>query len=176
MKPPMAGRPLRSARRGAALLVCAAILAACEPGAPPPPPVVTITVGDAPHEVRVGTTLGDVVARYGLEPRPGQLLSVSGAVIDPAVTPGRIELNGGPAPDDTRLVSGDSILVKEGADRIEGTRRIVERLPGRHLGDPERPFGASASGGSRSRAPSPATRSPRATSRSVAASRTMRSR
>ena len=95
-------------------------------------------MGDAPHQVPVGTTLGDVVARYGLEPRPGQLLSVSGAVIDPAITPGRIELNGGPAPDETRLVSGDAILVKEGADRIEGTRRIVERLPGRHLGDPER--------------------------------------
>ncbi len=138
MKPPMAGRPLRSVRRGAALLVCAAILGACEPGAPPPPPVLTITVGEAPHQVPSGTTLGDVVARYGLEPRPGQLLSVSGAVIDPAIAPGRIELNGGPAPDETRLVSGDSILVKEGADRVEGTRRIVERLPGRHLGDPER--------------------------------------
>jgi peptidoglycan/xylan/chitin deacetylase (PgdA/CDA1 family) len=138
MKPPMAGRSLRTARRGAALVVCAAILVACEPAAPLPPPHVTITVGDAPHQVLLGTTLGDVVARYGLEPRPGQLLSVSGEVIDPALTPGRIELNGASAPDDTRLVTGDSILVKEGADRIERTRSIVERLPGRHLGNPER--------------------------------------
>ena len=176
MKPPMAGRPLRSVRRGAALLLCAAILGACEPGAPPPPPVVTITVGDAPHQVPSGTTLGDVVARYGLEPRPGQLLSVSGSVIDPAIAPGRIELNGEPAPDETLLVSGDSILVKEGADRVEETRRIVERLAGRHPGTRNEPFGASASGDHASRAPSPATRSPRARSRSVAASRTGTSR
>jgi peptidoglycan/xylan/chitin deacetylase (PgdA/CDA1 family)/sulfur carrier protein ThiS len=138
MAPPMAGRSLRSAWCGAALLVCAAILAACQPMASPhPAPVVQITVGEAPHQVAPGTTLGDVVRRFGLEAQDGRLLSVSGAVLDPAIAPGLIELNGRIAPSDTRLGSGDSILVKDGVDRTEGTRRIVGWLPGRHLGDPE---------------------------------------
>jgi peptidoglycan/xylan/chitin deacetylase (PgdA/CDA1 family) len=138
MRLPMVGRFLRSARYGAALLLGAALLAACEPGTPPPPPPVTITVGDAPHQVPPGTTLGDIVERFGLEPRDGQLLSVSGAILDPAIALGRIELNGSSAPSSTRLAAGDSILVKDGVDRVEQTRRIVERLPGRHLGNPER--------------------------------------
>jgi peptidoglycan/xylan/chitin deacetylase (PgdA/CDA1 family) len=138
MKPPMAGSSLRSARCGAALLLCASIVAACEPGAPPPPSPVEITVGDAPHQVAPGTTLGEVVERFGLEPRDGRLLSVSGAVLDPAIASGSIELNGGTASSATRLAPGDSILVRDGVDRVEGTRRTVERLPGRHLGNPER--------------------------------------
>jgi peptidoglycan/xylan/chitin deacetylase (PgdA/CDA1 family) len=138
MMRPMAGRTLRFARSGAPLLLCAVILTACEPSVPPPPTPVAITVGDAPHQVPPGTTLGDIVERFGLEPRDGRLLSVSGAVLDPAVTFGRIELNGRAAPSDTRLASGDAILVRDGVDRVEGTRRTVERLPGRHLGNPER--------------------------------------
>jgi peptidoglycan/xylan/chitin deacetylase (PgdA/CDA1 family) len=118
-------------------MLCAAILPACQPMAPPASPLVQITVGQAPHQVAPGTTLGDVVERFGLEAHDGRLLSVSGAVLDPDSVPGRIELNGRVAPSDMRLEPGDSILVKDGADRIEGTRRIVERLPGRHLGNPE---------------------------------------
>jgi peptidoglycan/xylan/chitin deacetylase (PgdA/CDA1 family) len=133
----MAGRSFRSAWCGAALLVCAAILPACQPVSPPPPAAVQITVGAAPHQVAPGTTLGDVVLRFGLAPHDGRLLSVSEAVLDPAYVPGRIELNGRIVPSDTRLEPGDTILVKDGIDRTEGTRRIVERLPGRHLGDPE---------------------------------------
>jgi peptidoglycan/xylan/chitin deacetylase (PgdA/CDA1 family) len=120
------------------LLVGAATLPACGGGSPPSPPVVRITVGDAPHEVRPGTTLGDVVRRLGLEPHPGRLLSVSGAVLEPDVEPGVIVLNGHQTPGDTRLSTGDAILVIDGADRTEGTRRSVERVPGRHLGNPER--------------------------------------
>jgi sulfur carrier protein ThiS len=134
----MAGRSLHSAWCRAVLALCAATLAACQPVAPPSPPPLHITVGDAPHQVAPGTTLGDIVERFGLEPHDGQLLSVSGAVLDPAITPGGIELNGDAAPSHTRLVSGDAILVKDGADRVEGTRRTVERLAGRHLGNPER--------------------------------------
>ena len=135
----MAERRIASAAWCSAVLaVCAATLAACQPAAPPTPPPLQITVGDAPHQVAPGTTLGDIVERFGLEPHDGQLLSVSGAVLDPANTPGRIELNGGAAPSLTRLESGDAILVKDGADRVEGTRRTVERLAGRHLGSPER--------------------------------------
>jgi len=134
----MAGRSVRSARCGAALVLCVAVLSACRPGTPPPPPAVTITVGDAPHQVAPGTTLGDVVERFGLRAHDGRLLSVSGAVLKTVAVPGRIELNGAPAASDTRLASGDSIAVNNGVDRLERTRTKVERLPGRHLGNPER--------------------------------------
>ena len=131
-------RVISAAWCSAVLALCAATLTACQPAAPPSPPPLQITVGDAPHQVAPGTTLGDIVERFGLEAHDGQLLSVTGAVLDPANTPGRIELNGGAAPSLTRLESGDAILVKDGADRVERTRRTVERLAGRHLGNPER--------------------------------------
>jgi peptidoglycan/xylan/chitin deacetylase (PgdA/CDA1 family)/sulfur carrier protein ThiS len=138
MEGPMAGSILRCASCCAALLVGAVTLPACGGGAPPPPPAVRITVGDAPHEVPPGTTLGDVVRRLGLDPHPGRLLSVAGTVLDGAIEPGEIELNGSPVPQDTRLSDGDAIVVVDGADRTEDTTRIVERLHGRHLGNPER--------------------------------------
>lgn len=134
----MAGRSFRLARCGAALLLCAVTLPACGAGTPPPPLQIRITVGDAPHEVPPGTTLGDVVEQLGLEPHPGQFLSISGVVLRAAIAPGSILLNGNPAPIGTRLSAGDAVLVHDGADRVEGTRRIVQRLPGRHLGNPER--------------------------------------
>ncbi len=90
----MAGRSFHSAQGGAALVLWAVILTACQTGTPLPPPLVQITVGDAPHQVTPGTTLGEIVERFGLEPRDGRLLSVSGAVLDPAIARGRIELNG----------------------------------------------------------------------------------
>jgi peptidoglycan/xylan/chitin deacetylase (PgdA/CDA1 family)/sulfur carrier protein ThiS len=134
----MAGSILRCASCCAALLMGAVMLPACGGGSPPPPPAVRITVGDAPHEVPPGTTLGDVVRRLGLDPHPGRLLSVAGAVLDGAIEPGEVELNGSPAPQVTRLSNGDAIVVVDGADRTEDTTRIVERLHGRHLGNPER--------------------------------------
>ena len=134
----MAGRSFRSARRGAALLVCAAIVSACAPAEPPSLPVIRITVGDAPHEVLLGTTFGDEIARLTLRPHAGRLLSVSGAILNAGLSPGTIVLNGGPASSDTLLSTGDVILVRDGPDRTEGTRRSVELLPGRHLGNPER--------------------------------------
>ncbi|MEP6973000.1 MAG: polysaccharide deacetylase family protein [Actinomycetota bacterium] len=94
-------------------------------------------MGDAPHEVPLGTTLGDVIVRLALRPHAGQLLSVSGAILDTELMPGSIVLNGSPATRGTLLAPGDAILVVDGPDRTEGMRRAVERLPGRHLGNPE---------------------------------------
>jgi peptidoglycan/xylan/chitin deacetylase (PgdA/CDA1 family) len=134
----MAGSCFPSARRGAALLWCAVILLACSPATPPSLPSIRITVGDAPHEVPLGTTLAEEIARLILRPHAGRLLSVSGAILDAGITPGTILLNGSPVASGTLLATGDVILVKDGPDRTEGTRRQVERLPGRHLGNPER--------------------------------------
>lgn len=137
----MGGMSFPSARRCAALLVCAVIFSACAPPAPAVRPSVRITVGDAPHEEPLGTTVGDVIERLALRPHAGRLLSVSGAILDAGLTPGTILLNGIPASSDTVLSTGDVILVKDGPDRTEGTRRSVELLPGRHLANPERTLG-----------------------------------
>lgn len=134
----MAGRSLRSARCGVASVLCVAILVACGPAEPPAPPPIRITVGDAPHELPLGTTFGGVIDRLSLRAHDGRLVSVLGAVLDPLDTPGRILLNGTEASEATRLATGDVIAVVDGAERTEGTRRTVERLLGRHVGNPER--------------------------------------
>ncbi len=135
----MAGRPIRSAWCGVALFVIgAALLPACRPTEPSAPPLVRITVGDAPHEFPMGTTLGDVIHELSLQPHDGRLLSVSGAVLDLAHTPGSILLNGIPAPSGAHLRSGDRVRVADGADITEPIRRTIKLLPGRHLGNPER--------------------------------------
>jgi peptidoglycan/xylan/chitin deacetylase (PgdA/CDA1 family) len=41
----------------------------------------------------------------------------------------------------TPLSTGDAILVVDGHDQVEGERKVVVRLPGRHLGDPQRTLG-----------------------------------
>ena len=138
MGSPMAGRSFRSARYGVASVVCVAILVACGPAEPLAPPPIRITVGDAPHEFPRGTTFGQAIDRLSLLVHDGRLVSVSGATLDPVLTPGRILLNGAEASEATPLATGDAIAVLHGADRIEGTRRTVERLRGRHLGNPER--------------------------------------
>ncbi len=134
----MAGRSLRSARCGAASVLCAAILAACGPVEPQAPPPIRIAVGDAPHELPPGTTFGEAIVRFSLRAHHGRLVSVSGVVLDPVDTPGSILLNGVEASEVTRLTTGDAIAVVDGADRTEGTRRSVELLRGRRLGNPER--------------------------------------
>lgn len=133
----MAGGSFRSAWFVAALVVSAATLPGCRAEGPAPPPPVRITVGDAPHEFPAGTTLGDVIVQLALRARDGRLLSVSGRVLQPAFTPGAILLNGAQAANDVRLSSADVVRVVDGPDRTEGVRRTVERLPGRHLGNPE---------------------------------------
>jgi peptidoglycan/xylan/chitin deacetylase (PgdA/CDA1 family)/sulfur carrier protein ThiS len=120
-----------------ASVLCVAILVACGPAEPPTPPPVRITVGDAPHELPNGTTFGDVIDQLSLRAHDGRLVSVSGEVLDPTDAPGRILLNGTEASEATRLATGDVIAVMDGPDRKESTRRTVERLRGRHVGNPE---------------------------------------
>jgi peptidoglycan-N-acetylglucosamine deacetylase len=108
-------------------------VAACGGSAPPPPPPVRVTIDGAPREVPPGTTL----KALGLHAHDGRLLSVSGAVLEPLADPGKILVNGHTEPPRTRLRTGDVIRVVDGETRTEGTRRIVARLPGWHVGNPE---------------------------------------
>lgn len=132
----MAGKLPRVATFTAALLTCAATLSACT-SSPPPPPPVRVIVGQAPHEVAPGTTFATLIRQLGLRAQPGRLLSVAGDVLRPNASPGAILLNGASAAGNTRLSSGDTIVVVDGTDRTEPTERSVTVLKGRHLGDPE---------------------------------------
>jgi peptidoglycan/xylan/chitin deacetylase (PgdA/CDA1 family) len=62
---------------------------------------------------------------------------VSGEVLQAGIEPGVILLNRDRASRSTPISAGDAVTVVDGHDRIERTRRTVERLPGRHFGDPE---------------------------------------
>lgn len=137
----MVGRTFPTARAFALLLSVGLLAAACDR----PPihildslPPVRISVDGARSEVPLGTTLGAVIADRGLHATNGQLLSVSGAVLDPLADPGRILLNGRPRPVATRLAEGDRIAVVNGDDHVEGTQTVAVDLPQPRVGNPQR--------------------------------------
>jgi peptidoglycan/xylan/chitin deacetylase (PgdA/CDA1 family)/sulfur carrier protein ThiS len=101
------------------------------------PPPVRVVVNGEPVSLSDGTTFGGAIRMMHLRPRPGRLLDVQGGVLEARADPGRILLNGDVAPRSRGLRSGDRISVVNGTDRTEGTRRVVDRLPGRHPGDPQ---------------------------------------
>jgi peptidoglycan/xylan/chitin deacetylase (PgdA/CDA1 family) len=132
----MAGRTFPFAVRAVAFLLCAALADSCTRATPPPAPPVRVTVNRATHEVPPGTTLGGLVEALHLHVHGGELLSLSGAVLDRYDDPGRILLNGGVGFSGTTLEEGDAVRVINGKDRTEGTRRIVTDI-GRRVGNPE---------------------------------------
>ena len=138
----MAGRTFPAALRVIVLLTIAGIpAAACGGSAPlpvPSPPPVHVRVDRVAREVPPGTTLGELVTNEHLEASDGRLLSVRDDVLDRSADPGQILLNGRHALDDVVLASGDRVTVSDGEDRVEGTRRVARRLPGRRVGNPER--------------------------------------
>ncbi|HEX5950368.1 MAG TPA: polysaccharide deacetylase family protein [Actinomycetota bacterium] len=140
----MTGRLPRRAAVGVAvfLLVCSApLLVAAELEDRPPP--VAISVDGVEVLVRRDATFGDVIRERSLRARDGRLLDVEGGVLDPHSDPGRIWLNGAPAGRETPLSAGDAIEVVPGTDRTEGTRRLIEDLPGRQLLNPMRTLATS---------------------------------
>lgn len=130
--PPMADTTFPVGVRRIAACVCIALVA-CGGSTPPPPRRLPITIDGVSREVDPGTTLRDL----GLHAHDGRLLSVSGVVLDALADPGRILVNGLAVPPRTTLKRGDTIQVVDGDTRSEGTRRILARLPGRHVGNPE---------------------------------------
>jgi len=100
------------------------------------PPPIAISLGGVEVVVDHDATFGDVILDHSLRARDGRLFDVEGGVLDARADPGRIWLNGAPADRATPLEPGDAIVVVPGTDRTEGTRRVVERLPGRQLQNP----------------------------------------
>lgn len=119
----------------AALLALVPLLLAADLDEPPAP--VPITVDGDPLMVPAGTTLGQAIRSLGLHPVAGRLLDVEDHVLERRVDPGTVLLNGAPRPRRVALRRGDAIEVRDGKDRTEGTRRVVEPLPGVHPANPQ---------------------------------------
>jgi peptidoglycan/xylan/chitin deacetylase (PgdA/CDA1 family) len=98
---------------------------------PAPPPPVRIRIDHRVMSIPQGTTYAALAERDDLHARDGRLLSVTGDVLERHISEGRVELNG-LEPDPMHLLaSGDRIVLVDGEDRTEGTRRVTTRLPGR---------------------------------------------
>ena len=97
---------------------------------------ISVTIGGRAEHVAPGTTLAQAAALYRLQPRPGDLLDVSGKVLRVGAFPGGLLLDGRRAPGRTRLRSGARITVVAGRDRQEGLRREVLPVP---VGMPSNP-------------------------------------
>lgn len=128
--------PRRPAFRAAilAIVLPLPLLVAAELGDRPPP--ITISVNGSTVVVDHRTTLGRAIRELSLQASNGRLLDVDGGVLQRDADPGEVRLNGEVAPRSSLLEAGDAIVVAPGTDQVEGTRRIVERLPGQQLGNP----------------------------------------
>ena len=118
----------------AVIVLLAPLLIAAELEEAPPP--IAVSVDDRTVLIAHDATFGDAVQEWELRPKPGRLLDVEGKVLERKTDPGSIRLNGRRAAPTTPLSDGDVISVIDGEDRTEGTRKDVERLPGRQVGNP----------------------------------------
>ena len=98
----------------------------------PPPISVTIVVGGVPRPVRVAepATVAAALEVGEVVPRPGRLLSIAtGAVLDPALNPVQLLVDGQPAAPDSPVLAGATIGVVEPADETEATVDGDEVVP-----------------------------------------------
>jgi len=128
--------PVRAAGVSFALVVLVACTGRDVAVSPTPPPIQVLLDG-SPLTIDADTTLGALLSQAHLHPEAGHLLAVDGAVLERKANPGRVELNGHVARNETVLEIGDRIRIVNGKDETEPTVRAVEDL-GRRVGDPER--------------------------------------
>jgi peptidoglycan/xylan/chitin deacetylase (PgdA/CDA1 family) len=98
---------------------------------------LTVTVAGRSAHVVEGTTLVEAAARFGLRPRAGDLLDVDGKVLRAASVPGKLLVDGRPAPAGMRLRRGDRITAVDGHNRREPLVRRVVRVSGGASSDPQ---------------------------------------
>jgi peptidoglycan/xylan/chitin deacetylase (PgdA/CDA1 family) len=98
---------------------------------------LTVAVAGRPSQVVEGTTLAEAAARFELQPRAGDLLDVDGKVLRAASLPGKLLVDGRPAPAGLRLRAGDRITVVDGHDQREPLVRRVVGVPGGAPSDPQ---------------------------------------
>ena len=126
--------------RVAACALAALVMVGCTDAvsAPTRPLPISITVDDVVQRVAPGTSLGQLIHDLDLRAEPGRLLSVGGRVLDPRQAPGDILLNGLHGIRSTNLFPGDGVVVVDGIDETEGTKRVTNDLPGLHPTAPQR--------------------------------------
>jgi peptidoglycan/xylan/chitin deacetylase (PgdA/CDA1 family) len=93
---------------------------------------ITVVRGGVTHPVRVEepATIGDALEEAQVVPRPGRLLSaVTGTVLDPALHPVRLLIDGLPATDESLLLAYNTIDVVEPEDETEPTVDGEDVLP-----------------------------------------------
>jgi peptidoglycan/xylan/chitin deacetylase (PgdA/CDA1 family) len=128
---PLPGRSLPLVAAGAAVAIVASSCTTTVGATPAPPPAVRIHLDRESVPVPQGTTFDAYAGDRDLRARDGRLLSVTGAVLERHISSGSIELNGA-IPDPLHLLAtGDRIVIVDGPDRTEGTKRVATRLPGR---------------------------------------------
>jgi peptidoglycan/xylan/chitin deacetylase (PgdA/CDA1 family) len=98
---------------------------------------ISIRVAGRAAGVPTGATLAEAARRYGLKPRAGNLLDVEGRVLRAGRFPGRLLVNGRPAPGGTVLRAGDRLVVRNGADKPEPLEREVAQISARRPGNPQ---------------------------------------
>lgn len=104
---------------------------------------VSIVVDGATVAVPGGSTLALAAERLDLAPEAGDLVGVTGEVLQPGAFPGRLLLNGDVAAPSTPLSTGDRIEVVPGRDRREPVDRVVLRVQGGLPANPQRTLARS---------------------------------
>jgi peptidoglycan-N-acetylglucosamine deacetylase len=90
---------------------------------------ITIHVRGVEERIESGATLADAAQKFDLQPRAGDLLDVQGDVVRGDEYPGRILVDGRPAPSTTELRAGDSLRVVNGRNRREPSSLSYVRIP-----------------------------------------------
>ena len=116
---------------GVALAVATSSCSRTVEAVPSPPKPAHIRLDHRAVSVPRGTTYEAFAELEGLSARDGRLLSVTGEILERHISDGSIELNGRPPEPLHLLESGDRIVLVEGVDRTEGTKRVTTTLPGR---------------------------------------------
>jgi peptidoglycan/xylan/chitin deacetylase (PgdA/CDA1 family) len=98
---------------------------------------LTVTVAGRSVQLAEGTTLGQAAAQLGLRPRAGNLFDVEGQLLRRGVVPGKLLLDGDPAPAGTKLHSDDRINLVNGRDQREPLSRQVVDVAGGIPADPQ---------------------------------------
>lgn len=108
-----------------AALVAAALIAVAMPSFQ-----TRVAVAGASHRVPSGSTVSDLLAAGALEPHDGDLLDVTGEVLEVGSgEPPVYFVNGKIAPASTRLRDGDRVSARRGGDRVEATEATRTPLP-----------------------------------------------
>jgi peptidoglycan/xylan/chitin deacetylase (PgdA/CDA1 family) len=102
-----------------------------------PNPPFRIQVAGVSQTVPAGTTLDNLVRRFSLKPRAGDLLDVEGKVLTKEAFAGTLLVNGVAVPGRTALSQGDVVTVQPGKDRTEKVLRKVVRVPGGEVPNPQ---------------------------------------